>query len=55
MSLHQDLRLGEDIVEKISWGIDMCTGVNLLFLLPRNIPVKLQSDFIENKIVFAIQ
>jgi hypothetical protein len=41
MSLNQGLKLGKDIEEKISWGIDMCTAVNLLFLLPKNIPGKL--------------
>jgi hypothetical protein len=54
MSLNQALRLGIDIEEKISWGIDMCTAVNMIFLLPKNIPGKLQSEFIERKIVFAI-
>ena len=33
----------------------MATAVNLIYLLPKNIPSKLQSDFIENKLVFAIQ
>lgn len=47
--------MGEDIEEKISWGIDLSTAVNLIYLLPKNIPSKLQSEFIENKLVFAIQ
>jgi len=33
----------------------LSTAVNLIYLLPKNIPSKLQSDFIENKLVFAIQ
>lgn len=37
MSLKQGLVLGKDVVEKISWGIDMCTGVNLLNLLPSHL------------------
>ena len=41
MSLKQALKLGEDIIEKISWGIDMCTAVNLIVLLPKNVPPKL--------------
>jgi hypothetical protein len=55
MSLRQGLKLGVDIVEKISWGIDMCTAVNLLILIPKNIPIKMQSELIEKKVVFAIQ
>ena len=55
MSLKQGLVLGEDIIEKISWGIDMCTAVNLLNLLPNNLSGPAKSDFIEKKVVFAIQ
>jgi hypothetical protein len=54
MSLRQGLKLGEDIIEKISWGIDMCTACNLLILLPKNVPIKMQSEFIEKKVVFAV-
>jgi hypothetical protein len=38
MSLKQGLVLGRDVIEKISWGIDMMTAVNLMNLLPRDIP-----------------
>ena len=55
MSLNQALQLNVDVIEKISWGIDMGTGLNLIALLPINIPQKIKSDFIENKVVFAIQ
>jgi hypothetical protein len=55
MSLKQGLKLGVDIEERYSWGIDMCTALNLIFLLPQSIPLKLKSDFVENKIVYAIQ
>jgi hypothetical protein len=41
MSLGQGLKLGEDIEEKISWGIDLATAVNLIYLLPKNIPSKI--------------
>ena len=41
MSLNQALKLGIDIEEKISWGIDLATAVNLIYLLPKNIPSKL--------------
>jgi hypothetical protein len=43
------------VIEKISWGIDMCTAVNLLNLLPNHLSGPLKSHFIENKVVFAIQ
>lgn len=55
MSLKQGLKLGVDIEERYSWGIDMCTALNLIYLLPQSIPLKLKSDFVENKIVYAIQ
>jgi hypothetical protein len=32
----------------------MCTAVNLMNLLPRDVPQKVQSDFVENRLVFAI-
>lgn len=38
MSLNQGLKLDEDVIEKISWGIDMGTAVNLMALLPRDMP-----------------
>jgi hypothetical protein len=46
--------LGVDVEERTGWGIDMCTAVNILFLLPKNVPGKLLSEFIEKKMVFAI-
>jgi len=38
MTLKQELELGKDVIEKISWGIDMMTAVNLMNLLPRDVP-----------------
>lgn len=55
MSMNQALKLGEDVIEKISWGLDMCTAVNLMNLLPRDTPQHIQSDFIEKRLVYAIQ
>lgn len=55
MSLNQGLKLEQDVIEKISWGIDMGTAVNLMTLLPKDMPMKVQSDFIEKRLVFAIQ
>lgn len=54
MSLNQSLKLGEDIIERTSWGLDMGTAVNLMVLLPRDMPSKFQSDFIEKRLVYAI-
>ena len=33
----------------------MCTAVNIIVLLPTSISAKLKSEFIESKLVFAIQ
>ena len=38
MTLKQGLILGKDVIEKISWGIDLMTAVNLMNLLPYDIP-----------------
>jgi len=54
MTLNQALRFDTDVIEKISWGIDMGTAVNLMALLPRDMPLRLQSDFIEKRLVFAV-
>lgn len=32
----------------------MGTAVNLMSLLPKDLPMKMQSEFIEKKVVFAI-
>lgn len=55
MSLKQSLKLGEDVEERIAWGIDLCTALNLLSVLPTDIPTQSKSDFIEQKLLFAIQ
>ena len=55
MSSKQSLKLGEDVEERIAWGIDLCTALNLLSVLPTDIPTQSKSDFIEQKLLFAIQ
>ena len=55
MSLNQSLKLGEDVEERTAWGIDFSTALNLLSLLPRDMPQLSQSEFIEKKLLFAIQ
>lgn len=55
MSLNQQLVLGEDVEERTAWGIDLSTAINLLAIMPRDMPMMQQSEFIENKLMFAIQ
>ena len=55
MSLKQSLRFGIDVEEKVSWGMDICTQVNFLTIMPRNIPFNIQSVFVEKKLIYAIQ
>lgn len=55
MSLKQSLRLELDLEEKVSWGMDICTQVNFLTIMPRNIPLLVQSVFVEKKLIYAIQ
>lgn len=43
MSMNQALKLGIDVEERIAWGIDMCTASNLLYILPRDMPLVQQS------------
>jgi len=55
MSLRQSLKLGDDVEERISWGIDICTALNLICVLPMSLGNTCKSDFIEDKLIFAIQ
>lgn len=50
----QDLTLGVEVDEKMSWGIDMMTGIHIMHLLPLDMPAKKQSRFIEKVLVYAI-
>jgi hypothetical protein len=43
------------VEERTAWGIDFATALNLLSLLPRDMPQFKQSEFIERKLLFAIQ
>lgn len=47
MSLGQKLVLGEDVEERTAWGIDLSTAINLLDIMPRDMPIVKQSEFIE--------
>jgi len=55
MSQGQRMKLNEDVEERISWGIDVWTAVNLMSLLPSDLQMKAQSRFIEKKLIFAVQ
>lgn len=46
--------LGKEVIEKISWGIDACTAVNLIDICPRDLPLAMKSEFISKKLIFAI-
>ena len=54
MSEKQAMILGSDVIEKVSWGMDICTQVNFLTICPRNLTYKEQSEFVEKKIIYAI-
>ena len=55
MNLKQALKLNEDIIEKISWGMDIYTAVNLMCLMPRDTPQKVSSEFVEKRLMLAVQ
>jgi hypothetical protein len=55
MSLKKSLALGDDVEERTAWGIDLSTAINLLAILPRDMTPVQQSQFIECKLLFAIQ
>lgn len=55
MSMNQSLKFGIDVEEKVSWGMDQCTQVNFLYLIPQNIEMKTRSIFVEKKLIYAIQ
>mmetsp|Transcript_5904 Transcript_5904/g.9593 ORF Transcript_5904/g.9593 Transcript_5904/m.9593 type:complete len:97 (+) Transcript_5904:3375-3665(+) len=52
---HSSLKLGTDVEERVTWGIDMCTAVNFLSLLPRGTPTPIIRDWIEKKLMYAVQ
>lgn len=54
MSLNQYMNLGEDIVERPAWGMDLCTVLNLNALKPKGIPADLFHQFLERRLMFAI-
>ena len=55
MSLKRALKEHVDFEERTAWGIDLCTAMNLLEILPRDIPLHLKSHFLEKRLLFAIQ
>lgn len=55
MSLKQQLHFGSDVEERTAWGMDMCTAINLCTLRPRDIPALMFSEFLEHRLLFAIQ
>jgi len=44
-----------EVKEEVSWGIDTATALNLIFLLPLDMHPFKKQEFIEHKLVFAIQ
>lgn len=54
MSLQQSLVLGHDVEERTAWGIDLATAMNLLSLLPRDVPDAVKQSFLETKLLRAI-
>ena len=47
--------LGEDVEERLSWGIDIYTRKNIFFVLPENKEeIDAKFDFIQNKLMKAI-
>ena len=55
MSMKQSLQMSIDIEEKVTWGMDTCTQVNFLTICPRDMPLQMQSQFVEKKLIYAIQ
>jgi len=55
ISLAQNMQMKLEVKEEVSWGIDTATALNLLFLLPLDMPVAQKQEFVEHKLVFAIQ
>ena len=38
MSMAQSLEFGVDVVEKVTWGIDLCTAINFMTMCPNDLP-----------------
>ena len=55
MSLGQSLKLGQDVEERVAWGMDLYTALNLLDLRPKDMPWRVYSEFVEHRLMFAVQ
>lgn len=55
ISKKQSLRLGIDVEEKVTWGMDLYTAINFIQLCPADMPQNLKSTFVEKKIIYAVQ
>jgi len=54
MSNKQSLRLGIDVEERVSWGMDTCTAVNFITVCPKDMDLNEKSIFVQKKLSYAI-
>lgn len=55
MSLKQALIFGKDVEEKVTWGMDTCTAVNFMSICPKDMEHSAKSDYVSQKLTYAIQ
>ena len=55
MSLKQGLKFGIDVEEKVTWGMDTCTAVNFMTIIPKDLKPDEKSHFVQQKLTYAIQ
>ena len=55
MSKNQALRFDKDVEEKVTWGMDTCTAVNFMTICPKDMEHSAKSDFVSQKLTYAIQ
>lgn len=55
MSGRQALKFGDEVEEKVTWGMDTCTAVNFMTICPKDLEHSVKSDFVSQKLTYAIQ
>ena len=55
MSRNRSLKKNVDFEERTAWGIDLCTTMNLFDIMPRDVPLANKTNFLEKRVLFAIQ
>lgn len=51
---NEGMKLGVDVIEKVTWGMDICTAVNFISVCPKDMKFEDKSKFVAKKLTYAI-